>query len=247
MILEACLIFLILYVTFIYLKPKGNLPPGPMGIPFIGCMPYFSIDNCITAKNKYGNLFMTKTGVSNMLYICDYKTAKEALSKFEFADRPHWKLMEFFKEEKERGRAGGIITSNGSHWHHNRRFLLRHLRDLGMGKSKIEGIIMREVEDLVEDFKGLTKEPSKLPFSINVAVLNVIWQLVSSHRYGFKDKQVEQFMKKINELQNDFMLIGLLDFFPILNYIVPKSLINIILGINKFDRATQEFQDLVKI
>ncbi|KAB7503464.1 Cytochrome P450 2L1 [Armadillidium nasatum] len=134
-----------------------------------------------------------------------------------------------------------------------------------MGKSKIEGIIMREVEDLVEDFKGLTKEPSKLPFSINVAVLNVIWQLVSNkfvlvllieerinlnfssgHRYGFKDKQVEQFMKKINELQNDFMLIGLLDFFPILNYIVPKSLINIILGINKFDRATQEFQDLVK-
>ncbi|RXG57146.1 hypothetical protein Avbf_08363 [Armadillidium vulgare] len=70
--------------------------------------------------------------------------------------------------------------------------------------------------------------------------------LCHSHRYGFKDKQVEQFMKKIHELQNDFMLIGLLDFFPILNYIVPKPLINIILGINKFDRATQEFQDLVK-
>ncbi|RXG71322.1 hypothetical protein Avbf_00277 [Armadillidium vulgare] len=35
---------------------------------------------------------------------------------------------------------------------------LRHLRDLGMGKSKIEGLIMREVEDLVEEFKGLTKE-----------------------------------------------------------------------------------------
>ncbi|KAB7495605.1 hypothetical protein Anas_04909 [Armadillidium nasatum] len=74
----------------------------------------------------------------------------------------------------------GIVFSNGTHWVHNRRFLLRHLRDLGMGKSKIEGLILREVEDLVEEFKGLTKEPSALPISINIAALNIIWQLVSN-------------------------------------------------------------------
>ncbi|KAB7496542.1 hypothetical protein Anas_05867 [Armadillidium nasatum] len=68
----------------------------------------------------------------------------------------------------------GIIFSNGGHWLHNRRFLLRHLRDLGMGKSKMEGIIMREVEGLIEIFKTLTKEPSKLPLSINIAVLNIL-------------------------------------------------------------------------
>ncbi|KAB7495599.1 putative cytochrome P450 [Armadillidium nasatum] len=54
-----------------------------------------------------------------------------------------------------------------------------------MGKSKIEGLIMREVEELVEEFKGLTKEPSKLPKFINVAFVNVIWQLVSSLSKSF--------------------------------------------------------------
>ncbi|KAB7494265.1 hypothetical protein Anas_08787, partial [Armadillidium nasatum] len=95
-----------------------------------------------------------------------------------------------------------------------------------MGKSKIEGLIMREVEDLVEDFKGLTKEPSKLPFSINIAVLNIIWQLVSSHRYDFKDKQVEFLMGKINEIDHYFMNLFIPEFFPIFTYIIPKPILD---------------------
>ncbi|KAB7495604.1 hypothetical protein Anas_04912, partial [Armadillidium nasatum] len=246
MILEACLILLTLYVVILYLKPKGNLPPGPMCVPFVGTLPYTSIESCTKAKNKYGNLFMTKLGVVNLLYICDFKTAKEAFSKFEFADRPHWKILQYFKEERNEGKAFGVIASNGSHWHHNRRFLLRHLRDLGMGKSKIEGIIMREVEDLVEEFKGLTKEPSKLPFSLNFAVLNIIWQLVASRRFDFKDEQIERYMKKLHELQTEFFLVVVPEFFPILNYIFPQSFLRRILGITKFDKATQDFQDIVK-
>ncbi|KAL7631616.1 UNVERIFIED_CONTAM: hypothetical protein RMT77_018077 [Armadillidium vulgare] len=246
MILEVCLIFLTLYVLFLYLKPKGNLPPGPMGIPFLGGAPYCFVDSCIKAKSKYGNIFMTKTGATNIVYICNYKTAKEALSKLELADRPHWKLFHFFKEEREKGRAGGVVGSNGSHWHHNRRFLLRHLRDLGMGKSKIEGIILREVENLVEEFKKLTKEPSMFPFSANICILNIIWQLVASHRYNFEDEEVENFMRKMGQLQNEFLFVGLQDFFPILNYIVPKPILKFILGITKFEKVSQEFYDLMK-
>ncbi|KAB7493944.1 hypothetical protein Anas_12404, partial [Armadillidium nasatum] len=95
-----------------------------------------------------------------------------------------------------------------------------------MGKSKIEGLMMREIEDLVEDFKSLTNEPSNLPFSINIAALNIIWQLVASHRYDFGDKVVEDFMKRMNEFQEKFLLLILPDFFPILEYIMPESLIN---------------------
>ncbi|RXG60107.1 cytochrome P450 2L1, partial [Armadillidium vulgare] len=60
----------------------------------------------LKAKRKSSS--RTKTGATNIVYICNYKTAKEALSKLELADRPHWKLFHFFKEEREKGRAGGI-------------------------------------------------------------------------------------------------------------------------------------------
>ncbi|RXG73534.1 cytochrome P450 2L1 [Armadillidium vulgare] len=110
-----------------------------------------------------------------------------------------------------------------------------------MGKSKIEGLIMREVEDLVEDFKGLTKEPSKLPFSINIAVLNIIWQLVASHRYDFDDKVVEDFMKRMNDFQDKFLLLIMPDFFPILEYIMPESLFNYLVGKKELCDYCKEF------
>lgn len=74
----------------------------------------------------------------------------------------------------------GIIFSSGARSHNTRRFLLRNLRDLGMGKSKLETIIMSEVEELVDNFKDLTKEPLELPLCIHIAVLNILWQLVAS-------------------------------------------------------------------
>ncbi|RXG58563.1 hypothetical protein Avbf_18008 [Armadillidium vulgare] len=174
----------------------------PNGIPFFGTFPYATIDE----------LFQIKTGVVNILYICDFKTSKEALSKLEFADRPTWKTMSFFEGEKMQGKAqggGGYkenvsykfylntfsfdgMFSNGTHWLHNRRFLLRHLRDLGMGKSK-----MKEYE------KG-------------------------SHRYDFDDEQVEQFMSKIREIQDAFITISIPSFFPILEYILPKPILGYI-------------------
>ncbi|KAL7632981.1 UNVERIFIED_CONTAM: hypothetical protein RMT77_016691 [Armadillidium vulgare] len=246
MILEIFLFVLAIYFISRIFNTKGNLPPGPIGIPYFGSFPYTTLKECIEAKEKYGNIFKVKAGVFNFVYICDFKTVKECLSKFEFADRPEWKTMNIFKGERGKGKCNGIIFSNGSHWVHNRRFLLRHLRDLGMGKSKIEGLIMREVEDLVEDFKGLTKEPSKLPFSINIAVLNIIWQLVSSHRYDFNDTQVELLMGKINEIDHYFMNLFIPEFFPIFTYIIPKPILDYLTGRKEFEKVCQGFQDLIK-
>ncbi|KAL7638034.1 UNVERIFIED_CONTAM: hypothetical protein RMT77_011659 [Armadillidium vulgare] len=246
MILE---IFFTLFAIFLIsriLKRKGNHPPGPSGLPFIGTFPYGTIEECIPIMKKYGNIFMINAGAINFLYICDFETGKECLSKFDFADRPTWKGMRLFKGERDQGKANGIIFSNGSHWLHNRRFLLRHLRDLGMGKSKMEGIIMKEVEGLIEIFKTLTKEPSKLPLSINIAVLNILWELVASHRYDYGDEKLKFLMGKISEIDDIFMLLLIPEFFPIVNYIIPKSILNYLIGKNKFERVCQEFQDIIQ-
>ncbi|KAL7629923.1 UNVERIFIED_CONTAM: hypothetical protein RMT77_019958 [Armadillidium vulgare] len=107
MIIEIFLILVAVYLVSRIFKEKGNLPPGPNGIPFFGTFPYATIDEIIPVIQKYGKIFMIKTGVVNILYICDFKTSKEALSKLEFADRPSWKTMSFFEGEKMQGKAQG--------------------------------------------------------------------------------------------------------------------------------------------
>ncbi|KAL7635594.1 UNVERIFIED_CONTAM: hypothetical protein RMT77_014663 [Armadillidium vulgare] len=82
MILEIFLFLLAIYFISRIFKTKGNLPPGPIGIPYFGSFPYSTLKECIEAKAKYGNIFKVKAGVFNFVYICDFKTAKECLSKF---------------------------------------------------------------------------------------------------------------------------------------------------------------------
>ena len=73
-----------------------------------------------------------------------------------------------------------MIASNGLTWHNNRRFALRQLRDLGMGKSKLVGAVHTQAEMLIEEFKKHSGKPTKIPHAINVAVVNMIWQMVAS-------------------------------------------------------------------
>ncbi|MPC80852.1 Cytochrome P450 2L1 [Portunus trituberculatus] len=56
----------------------------------------------------------------------------------------------------------------------HRRFVLRHLRNLGMGKSKVELDIQEEAVHLVEDFKKHTDKDETVPMSLGVAVFNVL-------------------------------------------------------------------------
>ena len=66
-------------------------------------------------------------------------------------------------------------------WQEQRRFALRHLRDLGMGKSSMEPHIRQEALEMVESLKKTVGEPIDFRFNLNVAVTNIIWALVAGN------------------------------------------------------------------
>ena len=71
--------------------------------------------------------------------------------------------------------------TGGEHWKNNRRFLLFNLKSLGMGKSHLETSIEQEVQMMVNFLaKKCTGKPVQLDRTINLAILNVIWQLTAS-------------------------------------------------------------------
>jgi hypothetical protein len=44
-----------------------------------------------------------------------------------------------------------VFFTDGPFWVEQRRFTLRHLRDFGFGKQSMEGFIMAEVEDTINE------------------------------------------------------------------------------------------------
>ena len=158
---------------------------GPIGFPIVGYMPYLLpaklFSNMKTCINKYGPIFKTKLGSWDTVFITDYQLIKKAMNHPDFSDRPEFYIFEFASRGFK-----GLVGSKGELWQEQRRFALRHLRDLGMGKSSIEVHVQREVLDLIQSLKKTLGQPIDLNNSLNIAVTNIVWALVAGKRDVFK-------------------------------------------------------------
>ena len=73
----------------------------------------------------------------------------------------------------------GVSNGNGLAWQNIRRFSVRHMRDLGMGKSSLEAAILIEIEKVLQDFKKYEDKPNVIPYSLTLAILNIIWEITA--------------------------------------------------------------------
>lgn len=65
-----------------------NLPPGPVGLPFLGTALDFGDPlKMISTREQYGPIFLTHVGFSQVCFINDYKILEKYFSKREFLDR----------------------------------------------------------------------------------------------------------------------------------------------------------------
>jgi hypothetical protein len=46
-----------------------------------------------------------------------------------------------------------LVCSEGKHWAEQRKFTIRHLRELGFGKCSMEGLLQDEVQELISGLK----------------------------------------------------------------------------------------------
>lgn len=86
-----------------------------------------------------------------MVVINDYKLIHEAFKRDEFLGRPDF---ESYAVRNNGFKNRGVLFTDGTkNWHEQRRFTLRTLRDFGFGKRTMDGLLLQEVEELVQYFK----------------------------------------------------------------------------------------------
>ena len=136
-----------------------------------GSNPYPVMEHYI---QKYGPIFRLKLGSWNAVVISDYHQIKKAFNTAEFASRPEMFIFGLFDYH-------GVVSSSGNLWAEQRRFALRQLRDLGMGKNSIESHIVREIEAVTNGFKkaATDKEALDLNLTLNIAIINIVWAIVA--------------------------------------------------------------------
>lgn len=78
---------------------------------------------------------------------------------------------------------------------------MRHLRDLGFGKSAIEDSMIDEIRDLIDELKA--KAAARPDHIVNfkgifiVSVVNILWSMVAGKRYKRSDLRFKQLLEDI--------------------------------------------------
>lgn len=120
--------------------------------------------------------------------VCGYQAVREALYNEDLAGRP----SNAARRERTFGQRLGVIHNDGPEWQEQRRFALRHLRDLGFGRTSSEGLIREEIEDLTQEIRAhqLAHGSVDLKGLFNLSLINILWALVGGERFRRDDTRL---------------------------------------------------------
>merc|ERR1712223_1229578 len=131
-----------------------NFPPGPIGLPLVGYLPFLDVTNIGRSfqriSKRYGDIFSIMVGTKPLVILNSWPLIKEAMAKKELAGRPNIFSGTFFQKGKT-----GICTTEGKTWEQHREFFHQQMRNFldegGKGTQGFIEVIMDEIDDIKID------------------------------------------------------------------------------------------------
>ncbi|XP_055341698.1 cytochrome P450 2B4-like [Paramacrobiotus metropolitanus] len=206
------------------LRSPYRLPPGPWSVPVLGSMLW--IDHKAPFRtfsqwaDKYGRFFYARLGKDPVVVVNDAALVRQIFSSDAFQKRPHMPGTTQRLQETH-GLHCGLIFDDGDSWKEHRRFVLRALKDFGMGGRSIEEKVAEEAGYLMELFRDTREAPFDDKIFISTAVANVISNVVANRRYDVNDPEFVNLLNCIARLFRSSFASALLGSYPALKAIPP--------------------------
>ncbi|GIY72211.1 cytochrome P450 18a1 [Caerostris darwini] len=158
-------------------KIGRKLPPGPIGLPIVGYLPFLGKEphkKFWNMKAKFGDIFGVYMGRKFTVILNEYNVMKEVLSHSAALDRAS-EVLNYLDP-------GGLMIENGEKWMEQRKFCLSAARDLGLGKRHWEDLIMTETSNFIEKLHDLKGEPSDISHELASSLISNIISLLIGRR-----------------------------------------------------------------
>ncbi|KAG8190527.1 hypothetical protein JTE90_004102 [Oedothorax gibbosus] len=184
-------------------------------------------------RQKYGPIYSIQLGSRRIVVLCDYSIIKDAFARDEFMGRPPGPLP--FELTEETIRTGAI---NDLAWKEQKRFALHRLRDLGFGKTRMEGHLKEEVEELLQRMIESSKSPIRMSDLLASSMSNNISSFMFGKRMAFSDpkrQKLDQLFGNIGKLSGS---LSLQIFFPWMTPIIK------FFNIGNIKKLSQSFAEL---
>jgi len=197
-------------------------------LPFLGSLPHLGLQKL---AKRYGGIFSVRLGSRNVVVISDFQASKEAFAKDALMGRPPELPFHLSQTNID------LEVFLGARWKEQRRFALHMLRDLGLGKSRMEVHIQEEITELLEQFERNANKPFFLRPILAPSMSNNIGALMFGKRYKYDDPIRTMLSDAVSATSTLGQQIGWLVFFPWIKRVFSIFGIG---NIDKLDKAIKE-------
>ncbi|KAG8182772.1 hypothetical protein JTE90_023406 [Oedothorax gibbosus] len=203
-----------------------NYPPGPLGLPLVGYVPFLGklpSDTIWKLGKKYGDIFSFYVGPRLVICVNDRQMMKKILSNPLTLARPEGAADSIV------GKAG-FTGLDGEKWQDHRNFVTATMRNVGMGRGVWETL----TRDCASDFVKEIQQKNGLPFCceeiLSLSVINTFLSVMfGRHLDVEKEKDyieitsvfMKSFMKHLGSLDlavNNTSLVKIAEFLNLKDY-----------------------------
>lgn len=222
----AVVVILLIAILKSSVRPP-NFPPGPIGFPLVGYLPFLDVPNLGRSfqriSKRYGDIFSIMVGTKPLVVLNSWPLIKEAMAKKELAGRPSIFSGTFFQKGKT-----GICTTEGKTWEQHREFFHQQMRNFleegGKGTQGFIEVIMDEIDDIRIDLAKKIGEPIGLAYRLNVSLINILWTIASGRRLHAQQQEFLSVYECIDKINGFMSRAAIMSFLPLLSRIVPESI-----------------------
>lgn len=217
LVLVAVFIISLYWLSF----PRG-LPPGPVGVPLIGYIPFLTKEPYIQyakLSKQYGPVMCVWYGSVPAIILNGYDAVKEAFvdREVDFMSRP---LSFFYVPQKIFGKNRGLLFNEfGQHWKNTRKFAQTALKDFGVGKVSLETRILSELEAVSKEFAKQKQTPFNPRRVLKMAASNV----VASINFGSRMEYTDEKFGRLLDMNDEFFKLPLpvtpINAYPLLRFV----------------------------
>ncbi|XP_034254635.1 probable cytochrome P450 305a1 [Thrips palmi] len=232
------------------LSRPHNFPPGPRWLPLLGNL--LDLKRLVRKLGSQHAAFEAlceehgtavlglRLGSDLVVVASGFEAVTEVLTSDAFLGRPD----NFFMRLRTMGTRKGITTTDGALWSEQRRFAVRHFRQLGYGKVHMEELILAELKDLLSELDPAAEQATAVSLGplLPPSVLNVLWALTAGTRFPHGDPRLQRLLDLMSQRGKAFdMAGGVLGTLPWLRHLAPERT-----GYNLLTRLNASLKELLE-